>query len=156
MSLFKNLGWASPSARIARPFELFNPLGQLGLFYMDQGRFYISKATYPFSLTHLVFMQQIHYLQIAIVTPEGNNPPCPGKVGHTIGIYVQYSVQCWSRRGLSPQLPTLQTGALLTALIRHCYLIIEILTNLVRVLRVIDKHFGQKSTANFAICHCSK
>ena len=156
MSLFKNLGWASPSARIARPFELFNPLGQLGLFYMDQGRFYISKATYPFSLTHLVFMQQIHYLQVAIVTPEGNNPPCPGKVGHTIGVYVQYSVQCWSRRGLNPQLPTQQTGALLTALIRHCYLIIEILTNLVRVLRDIDKHFGQKSTANFAIRHFSK
>ena len=31
----------------------------------------------------------------------------------------------------------------------HCYLIMEILTYPVRV---INKHFGQKSTANFAIC----
>ena len=31
----------------------------------------------------------------------------------------------------------------------HCYLIVEILTYPVRV---INKHFGQKSTANFAIC----
>ena len=55
----------------------------------------------------LVFMLQIHYPQVAIVTPEGNNPPCLGKVGH-----VQYSVQCWSGRGLNPQLLTQQTGAL--------------------------------------------
>ena len=34
----------------------------------------------------------------------------------------------------------------------HYYLIMEILTNLVRVL---GKHFGQKSTANFAIRHYS-
>ena len=31
----------------------------------------------------------------------------------------------------------------------HCYLIMEILTY---HFRVINKHFGQKSTANFAIC----
>ena len=31
----------------------------------------------------------------------------------------------------------------------HCYLIVQILTYPVRV---INKHFGQKSTANFAIC----
>ena len=36
-----------------------NPLGQLGVFYMEQCRFSISKATYPFSLTHLVVKQQI-------------------------------------------------------------------------------------------------
>ena len=50
-------------------------------------------------------MLQIHYL--AILIPERNNPPCRGKVGH-----VQYSVQCWSGRGLNPQLLTQQTGAL--------------------------------------------
>ena len=36
--------------------------------------------------------------------------------------------------------------------LEHCYLIMEILTNLVTDL---DKHFGQKSTANFTIRHYS-
>ena len=37
----------------------------------------------------------MHYLQVAILTPEGNNPSSPEKVGHTTtGVYVQYSFQC--------------------------------------------------------------
>ena len=57
----KNLGWASPSARIACPFERLNPLGQLGMFHMEQYRVWISEATltYLFSLRHLVGNQRI-------------------------------------------------------------------------------------------------
>ena len=35
-----------------------------------------------------------YYLQVAILTPEGNNPPSTGKVAHTTGVYIQYSFQC--------------------------------------------------------------
>ena len=63
-------------------------------------------------------------------------------------------------RELNPQTPAQQTGTLPTELTRllrlqnleHCYLIIEMLTNLVRVL---DTHFGPKSTANLAILYYS-
>ena len=35
-----------------------------------------------------------YYLQVAILTPEGNNPPSTGKVAHTTGVYIQYPFQC--------------------------------------------------------------
>ena len=54
---------------------------------------------------------------------------------------------------LSPPPPAQQASALPAELtnknLAHCYLIMEILTYPVRV---INKHFGQKSTANFAVC----
>ena len=62
----------------------------------------------------------------------------------------------WTRK-LPFSRPALDLPTELTRLLRlqnleHCYLIIEMLTNLVRVL---DTHFGPKSTANLAILYYS-
>ena len=56
ITIVKTLDEQVPSGELRAFFDSLTPLG---VFYMEQCRFCIYKATYPLSLTHLVGKQRI-------------------------------------------------------------------------------------------------